>query len=148
MIVPKEVLLLGSCKLTTWGINHDRCYVVWLAKWISPAVKPDLCRLIQSLSQTTKSRKGGEDFGVLKMILNTADRRCFSPVLISCLTKWPFSLHADIMESHLCERFHPCFSGSVMKNQDKRVFLKKKKRKSELLLRLNSVVLLPYFLFI
>lgn len=29
-------------------------------------------------------------FLVLKMILNSADRRCFSLIPISCLTKWPF----------------------------------------------------------
>lgn len=30
-------------------------------------------------------------------------QRCLSLVLISCLTKWPFSLHSDIMESHFTQ---------------------------------------------
>lgn len=30
-------------------------------------------------------------------------QRCFSLALISCLTKWPFSLHSDIMESYIMQ---------------------------------------------
>lgn len=41
-------------------------------------------------------------FPVLKMILNSADRRCFSLIPISCLTKWPFfKNNSDIMESRI-----------------------------------------------
>lgn len=49
-------------------------------------------------------------------------QRCFSLALISRLTKWPFSLHSDIMESHIMQLISSCRLSST-KTEHNGIFL-------------------------
>lgn len=74
-----------------------------------------------SQSDKPKAEKVEWIFSALKMSLNSADRRHFSLVLISGITKWPF-FFASRDHGVSCTRFHPCWRVSVTHKQGSRFF--------------------------
>lgn len=103
-------LLLGGCLDDCSGcnVNHNGFYVaIWECGSFELQKGP---RLITSADQDRsctivrkKKRWRWRWVSCAKDDPKPSWQRCLSLALISRLTKWPFSLHSDIMESHIMQ---------------------------------------------
>ena len=106
-------LLLGGCLDNCSGcnVNHNGFYVaIWECgsfelqkgpRLITSADQDRSCTVVRKKKK--KKRWRWRWVSCAKDDPKPSWQRCLSLAPISCLTKWPFSLHSDIMESHIMQ---------------------------------------------